>query len=173
MKLFRFCSTAALSFAMAGVLAAQTPQPPTPAAPQTPAAPRAPQPAAQASDAAEMTIVGCIAQAKDAADSYTLTVTPAGAAQTAGAQAPGATPDATRAANPAAKPGDAARTAAAATTPATYKIVGLDADQLKGHVNHQVELKGRVNAAAAASATAKEFRASSVKMLSATCPPAK
>ncbi len=155
MKLFRLASTAALCLTLAGALAAQgAPQ----GTPQTPPAPRADQAAAaQARDAAEITIVGCLAEDKSSPDDYTLTVVPAA---TGG--------DAARASNP---------SSAASAKPATYKITGLAADQLEAHVNHQVELKGRINAArpaqAGASNAAQEFKASSVKMISATCPPAK
>ena len=152
MKLFRFVAPAAMSFVMVGALAAQVPPQQPPASPrpeQTPA-----QPAAQARDAAEITIVGCLAQAKDAADAYTVTVAP-----------------------PAAGVADAVRAASSATArPGTYKITGIAADQLKPHLNHQVEIKGRLNAAAAAQAdpeAAQEFRGSAVKMLNATCPAAK
>ena len=194
MKLFRYLSTAALSLVMVGVLAAQTP-PQTPApqgASQTPAAPRAAQPADQAAD---MTIVGCLAPDTNAADAYFVTITPATAQPqpdaAAAAAAPPANPisDAARAtasprsdASRAAGAPDAARTAnmsSAATKPATYKIVGIAADQLKPHVNHQVELKGRIdaanagNAVTAPAAQAQEFRATSVKMINATCPPTK
>jgi hypothetical protein len=62
--------------------------------------------------------------------------------------------------------------------PAKYKIVGLANDRLKPHVNHQVELKGRPDASAAPAGTAssmtpQEFRATTLKMVSATCPAAK
>lgn len=166
----RFGSTMALSFAMVGLIAAQA-QPP---ASQTPP-PAAPAP--------EVTVVGCLAQSTTAADAYTVTVVPAAAAD-AGVAGPAdaAASDAARATAGAARP-DAARTAARPATPAaaaaTYRIVGIAADQLKPHVNHQVELKGRINAAVAESAAgaqadaAKEFRASAVKMLNATCPAAK
>jgi hypothetical protein len=176
MKLFRFASTAALCFLLAGVLAAQgAPQ----GAPQTPAAPRAEQAAAQARDAAEITIVGCLAQDKSSPDDYVLTVSPAapGGAASAGGAPTAAAGDPAPATNP--RPGagtagsDVARASSgAAARPATYKITGLDDDKLKPHMNHQVELKGRVKARAAGSA-AQEFDASSVKMISATCPPAK
>jgi hypothetical protein len=179
MKLFRFCSTAVLSLLMAGVLVAQTPQQPPPTSRPDQQPPRATQPATPAADAAEMTIVGCLAQSKDDSDDFVLTVSPAGAQQAAGAAASGT--DATRATNPTTGAAGAARTAASAT-PATYKIVGIDDDQLKPHLNHQVELKGRLNASAAPDAAApaagasmqpKEFRATAVKMLNATCPPAR
>jgi hypothetical protein len=178
MKLFRFGSTALLSVVAAGALAAQAPQ--TPPAAGTAQQPRTPQPATRAADAAEMTVVGCLAPTAGATDSYTLTVTPpdlARSATAAGSAAAAATRDATRAGSPASKPDDAARTAMS-STPAKYKIVGLSNDQLKPHVNHQVELKGRVNASAspagaASSMTAQEFRATTLKMVSATCPPAK
>jgi hypothetical protein len=182
MKLFRYASTAALSVLMAGVLVAQSSPQTPPARPADQAAtPRAAQPAAQPTDAADITIVGCLAQAEDAAGGYTLTVAPAAGVAQAASAAAGAAADAARASAASGSARDAARAANAAGAPAAaaaeYKIVGIAADELKPHVNQQVELKGRVNAAAAAGAAqasaAKEFRASSVKMLNATCPPAK
>jgi hypothetical protein len=158
----------ALSFAMMGLLAAQGAPPasqtPAPAVPQEP----------------EITIVGCLAQPAAATDPYTVTVAPAAADAAAAGPADAQAADAARTAAGNARP-DAARAAArpaAAAAPATYRIVGLAADQLKPHANHQVELKGHINAPIAASAAAqtgaaKEFRASSVKMLNATCPAAK
>ena len=128
-----------------------------------------------------MTIVGCLAQPAAATDPYTVTVAPAAADAAAAAPADAQAADAARTAAGNARP-DAARAAARPATPAaapaTYRIVGIAADQLKPHANHQVELKGRINAPIAASAAAqagaaKEFRASSVKMLNATCPAAK
>lgn len=183
MKLFRICSTAVLSLSMAGVLAAQTAQQP-PAGQQPP---RPTQPTTQAGDAAEMTIVGCLAQSTEDPDDFVLKVTPAGA-QTAGGTATTGS-DATRATNPTTGSSTAARTSAAGMTNASYKITGIDDAQLKPHVNHQVELKGRVSGSMSSSPSstaspttsggamssdmAKEFRASSVRMLSTTCPPAK
>ena len=151
MKVFRFVAVAAMSFVMVGVLAAQVPQQQQP--PTSPR-PEQAQPAAQARDSAEVTIVGCLA--KDPTDAYILTVVPP-------------------------TPSDAVRTSnaprsEAAAKPGTYKITGIAADQLTPHVNHQVEIKGRLNAAATAQAdpeAAKEFRGSAVKMLNATCPAAK
>jgi hypothetical protein len=179
MKLFRFASTAALCLLMAVVLAAQgAPQ----GAPQTPA-PRADQAAAQARDAAEITIVGCLAQDKSSPDDFVLTIAPAATAGAATAGAAGAATagDPAPATNP--RPGgtpgsDVARASSggAAARPATYKITGLDDEKLKPHVNQQVELKGRIKAASAAAASggaAQEFDASSVKMINATCPAAK
>ena len=162
MKLFRFVSTAVLCASMAAVLAAQAPTP-TPQSPPKPMpAPQVPppqvqQPAAQPRDAADVTITGCLAQDATDANSYTLTVAPPASPTT----------DAARASNP-----------SAATKPATYKITGLSADQLKAHVSHQVELKGNIKAANSAAAreavdAAPEFNANAVKMISATCPPAK
>jgi hypothetical protein len=129
-----------------------------------------------------MTIVGCLAQSVTATDAYILTVAPAAADAGAAGPADAQPSDAARAAAGGARPEAAraaARPAAPAAAPATYRIVGIGADQLKPHVNHQVELKGRINAPIAASAAgaqadaAKEFRASSVKMLDATCPAVK
>jgi hypothetical protein len=189
MARFRFASTVVMSLALAALLGAQAPPP---ANPQTPAPPAAspqtpPAPAEQSTNnAAETTIVGCLAQSATASDAYTLTIAPASTADAVGAAGPGDNAgDAARAAGAAAPPSGAARAAsrapASTSAPATYTIVGIAADQLKAHVNHQVELKGRVSIASAAAAAAavqsgsaaKEFRASSVKMLNATCPPAK
>jgi hypothetical protein len=159
MKVFRLLSTAAACCALTAGLAAQAP----PASPQTPAT-RPQQPPttpaqAQSRTAPEITISGCLAQSEGASSGFTLTVIPPPA------------------------PTDAARTttaAAAPTKPATYKIVGLGAAELKGHVNHHVELKGQplppaatADAVRSPSAMPQEFRASSVTMVSATCPPAK
>jgi hypothetical protein len=186
MKLFRFAALAATSFVMVAALSAQAPpqqQPPTSPRPEQAPAPRVEQPAAPAAaprDAAETTIVGCLAQAKDAPDGYTLTVVPAAPAAAEGAAAASAPantpPDAVRASSSAR--GDAPRPASAdapSAKAATYKITGIAPDQLKSHVNHHVEIKGRINAAAGAqadAAAAQEFRGSSVKMLNATCPAA-
>lgn len=68
-----------------------------------------------------------------------------------------------------------------------FRIEGLSSDELKKHVNHQVELQGAIDDGAssptsakpgaaagtrdsAASAKPKDFRATSLKMVSATCP---
>lgn len=148
MKLFRITSAAILSFALAAVVSAQSPpQPPTtPAQPQTRSAP-------------EITISGCLAQGEGATGGFTLTVVP-----------PPATTDAAR----------TSAATAAPTKPATYKVVGLGAAELKGHINHHVELKGQTLPTAGAAdavrssiAMPQEFRASSVTMVSPTCPPAK
>jgi hypothetical protein len=152
MKLFRLVSTAALCTVMASVLAAQTPPPQTPTQ-TTPPKPAVPETATQPRDTSEMTITGCLAQDTTDPTAFKLTVAP-----------------------PASSSTDAARVSSA-TKPATYKITGLAGDQLKSHINHQVELKGKIKASAATSResvdAAPEFDASSVKMVSATCPPAK
>jgi hypothetical protein len=64
-----------------------------------------------------------------------------------------------------------------------YKITGLDDDELKKHVNHQVEVTGRVEESGSGSSSGspsasagssdisqpKEFRATSLKMVASTC----
>ena len=50
-----------------------------------------------------------------------------------------------------------------------YEIEGLAEDELKKHVNHQVEIEGRIGAVGS-DGDAPDFSASSLKMLSATCP---
>ena len=52
-----------------------------------------------------------------------------------------------------------------------YEIEGIAEAELKKHLNHQVELTGQIvqPEAGAASNDAPDFRATSMKMLSATC----
>lgn len=54
---------------------------------------------------------------------------------------------------------------------ATYEVEGISEDELKRHVNHQVELTGQVvQQSTASSSDAPDFRATGMKMLAATCP---
>jgi hypothetical protein len=69
----------------------------------------------------------------------------------------------------------AADTAPRGAAAVMYKITGLDAAELKKHLNHQVELTGRLEDAAAGAAAkpsekVKDFKATSLKMVAATCP---
>ena len=51
-----------------------------------------------------------------------------------------------------------------------YEIEGIAEDELKKHLNHQVELTGQITQAAATSSdSTPDFRATSLKMLAATC----
>ena len=53
----------------------------------------------------------------------------------------------------------------------TYEIEGPSNDELKKHLNHQVELTGTISqATATATDTTPDFKATAVKMLAATCP---
>ena len=158
--LLRSSLSVAISCATAGVLLAQ---PPPPATPQTPQ-----PPAAQAEDRERMvTATGCLKQEKDV---------------------PGARPNVAERAGVGedfiltkaklTKGG----TGAAGGTGAMYKISGLDDEKLRSMSNQQVEVQGRLldrTITGAAKPTTpgagtppdevQEIRASSIKMISASC----
>jgi hypothetical protein len=167
----RFALSLAAACGTAAVLSAQTPpQPQTPPRPQTPTTQPAPTPKPDAQPAAgTVTISGCLKAEKDVAglkpnvaertgmgEDYILTNVRIAPAASSSGSAP----------------------AAAASKAVMYKIEGLNDDELKKHLNHQVELTGRIAESAGAtapgsgapSATLKEFQATSLKMVSATCP---
>jgi hypothetical protein len=50
-----------------------------------------------------------------------------------------------------------------------YEIEGIAEAELKKHLNHQVEVTGQILQPAEASDTTPDFRATSIKMLAATC----
>ena len=56
-----------------------------------------------------------------------------------------------------------------------YEIEGIAEDELKKHLNHQVELTGRITDAKSTTGTddVPDFQATSLKMVAATCPAAK
>jgi hypothetical protein len=51
-----------------------------------------------------------------------------------------------------------------------YEVEGISKDDLKKHVNHQVEITGTITPGAASSDDPADFHGTSLKMLSATCP---
>jgi hypothetical protein len=51
-----------------------------------------------------------------------------------------------------------------------YEIEGIAGAELKKHINHQVELTGRVAANRQVNDDSPDFQATSMKMVSATCP---
>ena len=53
-----------------------------------------------------------------------------------------------------------------------YEIEGIAEDELKKHLNHQVELTGRITDAKGTTSTddVPDFQATSLKMVAATCP---
>jgi hypothetical protein len=53
-----------------------------------------------------------------------------------------------------------------------YEIEGIPEDQLRSHVNHHVEVDGRIGKPGI-EGDAPDFNATSVRMLAATCPAAK
>lgn len=157
----------ALTVAGAMTLSAQAPQTPQAPAPQTPA-PQASQPQvtdtqrpadAQANAVGQaITITGCLKQEKDVA---------------------GLTP------NPAERVGitedyvvtdvkmSASSSVSGLGVAAKYEVEGIDNSELKKHVNHQVELTGTITqATATATDSTPDFKATSIKMLAATCPAA-
>jgi len=55
----------------------------------------------------------------------------------------------------------------------TYEIEGISEVELKKHLNHEVELTGRiVQPTATATDSTPDFQATALKMISATCPAA-
>ena len=163
--LFRFAFASVSSLTLTGALLAQSNPPPTP---QTTPQPRTDQTTAQRGNSgATVTIVGCLMQGKDvpslssstasanATDFFLTSATPSTGASTTGGTtggtvgsatpATGTTPPATGGtAASGTRPTDAAR-AGGAGTAMTYRISGLDKDELTKHLNHQVEIQGTVS----------------------------
>jgi hypothetical protein len=152
-----FVTAAGLLIAGALTLNAQAPQtPPTPQQPAPRPAPADPaqRAAAQATDQV-VTITGCLKEEKDV---------------------PGLTP------NPAERAGvtedyilTAVKMAASSKVSGLalsgmYEVEGIDGAELKKHLNHQVELTGKIAGAATASDKTPNFAATSLKMVAATCP---
>jgi hypothetical protein len=157
----RLMTATMTAITVAGVISlnAQTQQPPT-AQPQT--QPQAQQPvsdtqcpAAQAATGQMLTITGCLKEEK---------------------AIPGEKP------NLAERAGvtedyilDNVKMAASSTVSGLalaprYEIEGIDRSDLKKHVNHQVEITGTITQPAPeGNDTTADFRATSIKMLSATC----
>jgi hypothetical protein len=151
-----FLTAAGLLMAGALTLNAQAPQtPPTPQQPQPrPTEPQTrPAPAAQAGDQV-VTIAGCLKAEKDV---------------------PGLTP------NPAERAGvtedyiltevkmAASSKVSGLALSGMYEVEGIDESELKKHLNHQVELTGKIAGAATASDKTPNFAATSLKMVAATC----
>jgi hypothetical protein len=159
----------------AGMLFAQQPprpNPPEPTNPQTPTNPQPPSTATQRTDDDRdrmVTATGCLKQEKDV---------------------PGAQPNVAERAGVGedfiltqAKLTKGSAGAAPGRTGAMYKISGLDDEKLRSHSNQQVEVQGRLNDRTAITGTQKpttpgpgtapdevqEIRATSIKMLAATC----
>lgn len=142
-------------------LSAQTP---TPSSPQTPAPkPSMTQPAtpSAAQAGATMTIVGCLKEEKDVAGLKPNV-----------AERAGITEDYILTSVKAA-PGSAVSGLALG---AMYEIEGIAEAELKKHLNHQVEIQGRIEASDVAPTGDRDrkdvpdFNATSLKMLAATCP---
>jgi hypothetical protein len=161
-----FVTAAGLLIAGALTLNAQTPQTPSPTPQQPQPRPTEPQTrpttpadptqraAGQASDQV-VTITGCLKQEKDV---------------------PGLTP------NPAERAGvtedyiltevkmAASSKVSGLALSGMYEVEGIDESELKKHLNHQVEVTGKIAGAATASDKTPNFAATSLKMVAATCP---
>lgn len=188
------CSTAV-------VLSAQTPsQPQTPPRPQT----TQPAPRAETAHPSAVTVVGCLKSEKDVpglapniaeragmGEDFILTNARIGSAS-------GSTSGTGSTAGAATGTGAATGSTAgmgAGKTGLMYKVTGLSKDELEKHLNHQVELQGRVDESTMSTAgrtgttpdpagtgstsargssgpdtKVKEFEATALKMVSATCP---
>ncbi|HET9704921.1 MAG TPA: hypothetical protein VFP85_12850 [Vicinamibacterales bacterium] len=158
-----FLTAAGLLMAGALTLNAQAPQ--TPPTPQQQPQPRPTEPqtrpadptrgAAQAAADQVVTITGCLKQEKDV---------------------PGLTP------NPAERAGvtedyiltevkmAASSKVSGLALSGMYEVEGIDESELKKHLNHQVEVTGKIAGAATASDKTPNFSATSLKMVAATCP---
>jgi hypothetical protein len=134
--------------------APQTPPNPTPT-PQT--QPRVTDPATRAGQATDqvVTITGCLKEEKDV---------------------PGLTP------NPAERAGvtedyiltdvkmASSSKVSGLALAGMYEVEGLPEADLKKHLNHQIEVTGKIGGAATASDRTPNFTATSLKMVAATCP---
>lgn len=154
-----FVTAAGLLIAGALTLNAQAPQTPAPTPqqpPQTRPAPADPtRGAAQAAADQVVTITGCLKQEKDV---------------------PGLTP------NPAERVGvtedyiltevkmAASSKVSGLALSGMYEVEGIDESELKKHLNHQVELTGKIAGAATATDKTPNFAATALKMVAATCP---
>lgn len=191
----RFALSFAAACSTAAVLSAQTPS--QPQTPPRPTSPTTQQPTTKSDTMGMTTISGCLKLEKDIAgmkpnvaeragmgEDYILTNVKMGAASAgtvAGSGTTGTTGSGTAAT------GAAGASAGRAVAGLMYKIEGLDDAELKKHLNHHIELQGKVDdsamgsspsgspstsgtSGAAAGAAPKEFNATSLKMISATCP---
>ena len=150
-------TTAAIAIAGAITLGAQMPQNPPPQ-PQTRPTTEAQRPMTDQAKSAAQTIVisGCLKEEKDV---------------------PGLKPNVAERAgigedyiltNVKMAPTSAVSGIALATN---YEVEGPSADELKKHLNHQVELTGTITQpTTTATDDTPDFKATSVKMVSATCP---
>jgi hypothetical protein len=149
--------TAALALATAASLNAQAPQTPAPQQPRSPA----PE-AQQASDVQRpaapqvLTITGCLKEEKDVAG-----LAP-NAAERAGITEDYVLTNVKMAGS---------STVSGIALASRYEVEGIAEAELKKHINHQVEITGTISQAAATdSDPTADFRGTSIKMLSATCP---
>ena len=145
-------TTAAIAIAGAITLGAQTPQNP-PAQQSTPQ-----NPPAMAGVAQPITITGCVKPESDVAGLHPNPVEKVGVSEDYILTN-------VKMASSSASQGLAVST--------MYEIEGIAGAELKKHINHEVELTGTVAADRKADDPAPDFRATGMKMMSATCPSVK
>ncbi len=160
-----FIAIAALVGAGTFSLNAQTPQTPTPQTPQQqqqrPAEPRtgdATQRAGQAGNMQTVTLTGCL---KKEADVAGLTPNPA--------ERVGVTDDYILTEAKMAQDSKVSGLAVGSM----YELEGITEAELQKHINHQVEVTGTIQGTATASDRTPGFKATGLKMVSASCPAAK
>jgi len=147
-----FLTIAALVGASTLTINAQTPQTQPPPRPAPPAA------AAAATDQAVLTIRGCLKEEKDVPG-----LKP-NVAERAGITEDYVLTNAKMAPN---------STVSGIGVAPTYEVEGIAEAELKKHINHEVELTGTITqATATASDATPDFKATSIKMIAATCPAA-
>jgi hypothetical protein len=152
---------ATLVAASALSISAQSPQAP-PQAPQTQPRPAETRPGdtTQRADAATsqaVTVTGCLKKEKDVAG---LTPNPA--------ERVGVTDDYILTAVKMAQ----SSTVSGLAVSSMYEVEGIAEAELQKHLNHQVELTGQIEGAPTADDRTPNFRATSLKMVAATCPAA-
>ncbi len=152
-----FLTIAALVGASTLTINAQTPQtqpPPRPAPPATDTTQRT----AAATDQQVLTIRGCLKEEKDVPG-----LKP-NVAERAGVTEDYVLTNAKMAPN---------STVSGVGVAPTYEVEGIAEAELKKHINHEVELTGTITqATATASDATPDFKATSIKMIAATCPAA-
>jgi hypothetical protein len=152
--------TAALVMTGALTLSAQAPQrPPNPQAPVTPITPPAVDTTQQdtAQPAQIVTVTGCLKHEKDVAG---LTPNPA--------ERVGVTEDYILTE---VKMAPSSKVSGLALSN-MYEIEGIAEAELQKHLNHQVEVTGQISGTPTSDDRTPNFRATSMKMLAATCPAA-
>jgi hypothetical protein len=134
MRCSNFVTSTAVVLALSAALAAQSSQPPPPA-------PQTPQPAA-AQQARQVTVEGCLFEEKDVPGRQPNVAERAGVMEdyilTAARVVKGDIPGAAAATDPEQPVGTSG-------SEPMYEVVGLEADKVKSHIGHRVQIEGTVD----------------------------